>query len=66
MNQSAGVRLRNHSNVDQYLDGFESFFELFRVQDGPRDFQVFALQVHQSSEAIRKPILFSVEEDTFK
>jgi hypothetical protein len=45
---------------------FRKLFELFRVQDGPRDFQVFALQAHQSSEAIRKPILFSVEEDAFK
>jgi hypothetical protein len=30
----------------------------------PRDFQGFALKIHKSSEAIRKPILFCVEEDT--
>jgi hypothetical protein len=32
----------------------------------PRDFQGFALKIHKSSEAIRKPILFCVEEDTPK
>jgi hypothetical protein len=45
---------------------FPKFFELFRAQDGPGDFQAFALKVHQSSEVIRKPLLFGVEEDAFK
>jgi hypothetical protein len=45
---------------------FRKFVELFRAQDGLRDFQASALKAHQSSEAIRKPILFGVEEDDFK
>jgi hypothetical protein len=38
---------------------FRKFFELSRAQDGPGDFQAFALKAHQSSEAIRK-LIFSV------
>ena len=45
---------------------FRKFVELFRAQDGLRDFQASALKARQSSEVIRKPILFGVEEDDFK
>jgi hypothetical protein len=45
---------------------FRKVVELFRAQDGLRDFQASALKARQSSEAIRKPILFGVEEDDFK
>ena len=61
----AVVRLRNHRTTIQ-MRWFRKFVELFRAQDGLRDFQASALKAHQSSEAIRKPILFGVEEDDFK
>jgi hypothetical protein len=36
------------------------------MRDGRRDFQGFALETYQSSEAIRKPVVFSAEEDYIK
>jgi hypothetical protein len=41
-------------------------FRAFSCTGPTRDFQGFALKVHQSYEAIRKPIFFGVEEDAFK